>query len=1045
MNTCDDSPKPVPRWSRRPLFANLLCVISAVFALGLGAQAIAIEFANIDVVQNDAGDATTSVTVTTSQATSNFFVPAGSNCGDYNIQIGDSTADDAAGGILITAVAQNGRDNDAFGSATGFTLATSFACTTGSAYWIATNASPQGSEFNINVSAAYFPFADGWIAGAAYNSTNGGAITSLNASSGMALRTAYVDDGQQQFIDHGNGQFDLYLPGADVRADGVLLVNGAKNEDNYAVAACSEDGTHFQIGVRDNGANGATYEQDPVAFAYVPLGTAGVTLGRVEATGGIYVGQGDFEVRWVDTGTYRLTVDGETPASGTLLVSAAGFASGNADNIVTYEADGDGWLVQTRDLPQTPPALQNCSAGEDVFSFAFLPFDNASTTPGAPPSVNRNQVSAANVCVTEYDSGDSLGSMGAVVAESNNRMTVAVLNRGDNQLALGGTRLNEEDGVLLGTIREHIRDNAATGGSADYGVISTYVSGAGTWSVSTCTLDPVVNAEHNIDFATAWFPYSAGFAVGANAATPGGVATIAIEGAGDTRTSGVLLTTAYGDQDNFTSVQPLSDGSGWTVQNRDNSSGLQDTGVNYAFLPYGAENLVAAHVNSAGYVLSKTGQFSFFREGTGLYRLSIDGQTPATGVLLLNSTQESYSGDNVVVYAADGDDFLIRGLDAQSNGTHGLQDTDFQFAFLPFESPIADPKLRIHNPESISAANLSVRQNDTENSATSVSVWAERGSDSLTVHNANRGDVHLSIEGASISLANGILMAAVRNNGRDNGDGAGVVYGIVSVEHSGLGSNPWLAVSRINSNAETNIDLAAAFFPFEGDYVGGHFSSAAVSLKDTLPDGSSLTRTAAGRYSLTLPQVDSRSDGLLFAINGSNSENVFTAAVVADGSGWDIGSYDSRADFGAFEDEDFSLLYLPVETTASVPALGRVDADGTVLVGDGRFEMSHSSTGEYLLTIAGGYTSDDGMLLLTVSELADDLAPADNVLSYEAVGESFLIQSRDLPGASLEDVAFSFAFVTFETPEPGTALLLMLAAGVLLATRRRVSWGRSRN
>ncbi|MDZ7617230.1 MAG: PEP-CTERM sorting domain-containing protein [Patescibacteria group bacterium] len=1004
--------------------------------LNVAANVSAIEFANIDVVQHNAGNTTTSVTVTAPQATAGFTIRAGSNRGDYNVQIGDSASDDPAGGILITSVRENGRDNDAFGDTTGFTLATSTISPTASGYYIPVFSAPQGAEFNINLAAAYFPFAEGWIAGAAYNSTNGGAITSLNASSGMALRAAYAEDGTQQFIHHGNGQFELYLPGIDARADGVLLVTGAKDEDNYALSAPSADGSHFRIAVHDNGANGHSYEQDPVAFAYIPLGTPGATLGRVEATGGIYLGQGDFEVRRVDTGTWRLTIAGQTPTSGTLMVSPAGFEGDNGDNIVTYEAHGDGWLIQSRDLPQTPPTLQNCADLTSVFNFAFLPFDSVPTAPGTSLPVNRNQVSGANVRVTEYNPGNATGDMGAVVTESNNRMTVAYLNRGDNRMALGGVLLGESDGVLLGTIREHVRDNSATLGLTDYGVISTYTSG-GAWVVATATGDGRFNGtEHNIDFATAWFPHSAGFAVGANAATTGGIATITIDGAGDTRTSGVLLTTSFGNEDNFTAVQPLADGTGWTVQNRDNSSSLENGGVNYAFLPYGTENLVAAQVSSAGYILSKTGQFDLVREGAGLYRLSIAGQSVETGVLLLNTTTVGNSSDNFLVYRGDGNDFLIHGIDAQNNNTHGLQDTDFVFAFLPFEEPVGNPQLRPFDPRAISAANIRVIQNDVGTGATSVSVWAEQGSDNFTIHGGNRGDFHPSIDGSPISLANGILMATVRANGRDNGDGVGTVYGVVSVEHNSLNPNMWIPVDRIGSKAETNIDLAAAFFPFEGGYIGGHFSSAAASLKDTLPVGSSLTRTATGRYRLTMPDIDSRTDGLLFAINGSNTENTFTAAVTADGTGWDIGSYDSRANLGTFENEDFSLLYLPMATTHGIAALGRMGADGAVLAGDGNFQVSRTGLGEYLLELGGGFTAEDGMLLLTVAELQEGV-PADNVLSYEAYGEGFLIQSRDLPGASLEDVAFAFAFVNFHVPEPSTGMLLVLALGGLLVSGNR--------
>ena len=53
----------------------------------------------IDVVQNDAGNNTTSVTVTTPLAMNDFRIRTGSNRGDYNVQIGPAATDDMTAGI----------------------------------------------------------------------------------------------------------------------------------------------------------------------------------------------------------------------------------------------------------------------------------------------------------------------------------------------------------------------------------------------------------------------------------------------------------------------------------------------------------------------------------------------------------------------------------------------------------------------------------------------------------------------------------------------------------------------------------------------------------------------------------------------------------------------------------------------------------------------------------------------------------------------------------------------------------------------------------
>ena len=95
--------------------------------------------------------------------------------GDYDIQIGPSTADDIAGGILITSIRNNGRDNGEVSiSGTQYGIS-SVHDNDANGYFIplfntsnATNPSTAvGLEYNFDLSAAYFPYADGWIGGLA--------------------------------------------------------------------------------------------------------------------------------------------------------------------------------------------------------------------------------------------------------------------------------------------------------------------------------------------------------------------------------------------------------------------------------------------------------------------------------------------------------------------------------------------------------------------------------------------------------------------------------------------------------------------------------------------------------------------------------------------------------------------------------------------------------------------------------------------------------------------------------------------------------------
>jgi hypothetical protein len=63
------------------------------------------------VIQNDALNNVTSVTVTSTRSIGGLNVIAGSNRGDYNIGTGAGGTADFAAGIFIASINQNGRDN----------------------------------------------------------------------------------------------------------------------------------------------------------------------------------------------------------------------------------------------------------------------------------------------------------------------------------------------------------------------------------------------------------------------------------------------------------------------------------------------------------------------------------------------------------------------------------------------------------------------------------------------------------------------------------------------------------------------------------------------------------------------------------------------------------------------------------------------------------------------------------------------------------------------------------------------------------------------
>ena len=692
------------RGLRRKIGTLTIGCITAMIAQ----QAKAIEYGNIQVVQNDALNNASSVTITTPQATAGFSVPTG-NRGDYDVTIGASNADDVAGGILITAVSQNGRNNNAFGDTTGFTMATSAVEVSGGRYFIPVHASQQGTEFNINVAAAYFPYADGWTGGISRVATNGGAITSLLSSPNLNLGT--------EFVDLGGGRANLFLPGVDARVDGIVLVNGGKNEDNFALSRPSADGTSFQLAIKDNGSNGSGLEQDPVAFVYIPKNTQGLVLGRVSGGGnpttsagggsGAILSQGDFTIQTLGVGRYQLDIAGQTSTSGVLLISPEGMDNLNVDNIVTYQANGTGWEIQTRDLTGTAsdvPGLQTITNPEAAFNFVFLPFVGAPTNPGAAlPAFNPTAVAAGNVKVTEFSSGNNPGDNFALVVEGSRGLGTSASNRGDNTMSWLGTSMKSADGVLLATAREDFRNNSATGGVSGIGMHTPWVSG-GEYLVATHALDGSNPGEMNANFAVAFFPNASGFLTGHDIPTSGGTATLSLSGV-SSATDGLLFVNAFGNDDNFATANPNGAG-GWTVQVRDNSGGLEGDSYSYVFIPRSTPNMIMGAVSNGGIILDSVGAFTLQRSALGEYVLNVFGESPLTGMLLLTANHGDIpaggnSSDNYLTYFADGDSFVIRGYDA--NGSQGArQDTDFSFAFIRFgAAPQATNNNAIPEPASL--------------------------------------------------------------------------------------------------------------------------------------------------------------------------------------------------------------------------------------------------------------------------------------------------------------------------------------------------------
>ncbi len=337
--------------------ALAVTLVLACFALMTSHCAFAVENANITV------SGTGVVTIPAGQSTSGFGVLGNGSVGSVPIQIGASSTDDAAGGILIGSISEIGRTASTSGGGSETLYATSSTSPDGlgGLNLITRRAGedtpdtlfPGGARFDANLGAAYFPFSEGWVGGTV-SSTVGSTFNSFNLN---GLTSANIS--QNLF---GTGDNLVSIPGVtDTRRQGILLANHASDTNQYTLATPSPSGDGYTVTTKANNTNGsAGTSNQSMSFVFIPRNTPGVTLGRVHGGNSALPPSTAFQsgdavtvVRELE-GQYRLSITGQSPTSGTLLVSTHGGPTGEgtraSDNVITYQASGSDWIILSQDL-----------------------------------------------------------------------------------------------------------------------------------------------------------------------------------------------------------------------------------------------------------------------------------------------------------------------------------------------------------------------------------------------------------------------------------------------------------------------------------------------------------------------------------------------------------------------------------------------------------------------------------------------------------------------------------------------------------------------
>jgi hypothetical protein len=778
--------------ARSTTFSRLIIVMLAASSAAIAQLGQAVELANIDAPGPATGTTTTgppTLSIPSGESTPNFFVEPATAAGFYPIRIGGLRSDDYAGGVLLASSRENAPRIDGLGAPVYGIPGVSTNPSSGGAAIVDGNLSiyvrnragvTTNVRSNVNVAAAYFPFSEGWIGAHTRNTANGGAPNNTSSVNGVTVNDLILG-----FSAVESGISRITIPGVtDTRQQGLLFANHSKDEDNRASVAPSPTGDAFILGMQ-NGGNAMTPEPDPYAFVYIPYGTPNVTMASIHGASGVdqhptvMKSSGlPFTITRTAVGTYRLSIPGQTPSSGALLVNAGGQISTGAtsvsDNHFTYQADGNDWVIQSLDwgsgtatlvdpFLETPLAERSQS-----FQFAFMPFATPPTAPGPNPTPFdlKDKVFAFQLQETEVDAAQQANpaNYGVITAQTPG-FNVQHLrqDRGDNSVAVNGFFPAQTDGIMFGTISQGFRDNTVLpnnpSGQASFGMIAAGDAGGG-WEFATHTIDPgaVTGAlqEFNVNFSGVFFGKDTGFQMAHQVAQPPlvladftqsdgvndadfaawkggyGAATGGTKAEGDsnndgdvdgsdflrwqqefglpegglkvslpgvnTKTSGILVAQAHGNVDQYAVATPSSDGSNWNILTFNNETTPTNNAINWLYLPYTANNLVAGRVAADGTVLSSTGvgtnpgQFTLTRQSDGAYLLTVAGKTPADGTLLL-TPEGSGVDDNSLVYEASGNSFLITGVDfvtmaeRAASTTPSAQDTPFTFAFIDYNTP----------------------------------------------------------------------------------------------------------------------------------------------------------------------------------------------------------------------------------------------------------------------------------------------------------------------------------------------------------------------
>jgi hypothetical protein len=323
--------------------------------------------------------------------------------------------------------------------------------------------------------------------------------------------------------------------------------------------------------------------------------------------------------------------------------------------------------------------------------------------------------------------------------------------------------------------------------------------------------------------------------------------------------------------------------------------------------------------------------------------------------------------------------------------------------------------------------------------------------------------------GWRLNQQTGAALASVRTNGVNHGDtfsgsDVGVIHGVANFaqtgaqgwgfrmndgefQNGGNGSTDLImGIAGFDAGqGEASVNTAVAYFPYEQGWKGAWLNGGddgAASFASGTPglDASAVTWTG-GVATVTLPGVNSATDGMLFVSPSHDGNLTNIAAGLPTGGGWKVAvredeDFDPTSILDSSQNQ-FQFLYVPYIATGLIG--GQVQgSNGSMihLANDNRFDITRTAAGQYAVSVYAqdGVTKlneNNGMLIMSVAGAlpTDSTLPDRTFLSYQydSGTGNFVIQSREDLGfgpsenqfgdtLALRDSNFYFAWVDFANP-----------------------------